>query len=54
MKNKHLAFLTIGKTTYIGQNSNRSYVHGSLCPSVHAEMDAILKSPLVKKRQCIL
>ncbi len=54
MNNQHEAYLHIGKQLYIGKNNSRSYIMGNIVPCVHAEVDAILKSPLVKYKSYLL
>lgn len=54
VNNQHIAFLRIGKNTYIGQNNSRSYIHGRIVQSIHAEMDVIYRSPLVKEKSYVL
>lgn len=51
---KHIAFLKIGKETFVGQNNNRSYVKRKIIPSMHAEVDAIHRSPLILEKCWIL
>ena len=54
MNNRHEAYLQVGKQLFIGHNNSRSYVNGTVVPCIHAEVDAILKSPLVKAKSYLL
>jgi hypothetical protein len=54
VNNNHTAFLKINKQIYCGTNSPRSYINRQTIPSIHAEHNVILCSPLVKKESWIL
>ena len=54
VNNNHTAFLKINKQIYCETNSSRSYINRKTIPSIHAEHNVILCSPLVKKESWIL
>lgn len=54
VNSRHIAFLKVGKQTFVGENSNRSYVRGKVIPSLHAEVDAIHRSSLILDKHWVL
>ena len=52
--NHHTASLQIGNSLFYGTNNARTYAKGKMYPSIHAEMDVIFRSPLMRIQQCIL
>ena len=52
--NQHTASLQIGNSLFYGTNNIRTYAKGKMYPSIHAEMDVIFRSPLMRVQQCIL